>query len=185
MIFDGKVEGKYVYLKSVTVDDAEFTLSLRQNPILTRYLPKLDITLEQQKLWITSQREKEGDYFFVAKTFDDISIGTVSIYEIQGGSSESGRLALIGDPLQNTEASLLLFRFAFDILGLKKVTGYIVDGNKRADRFNKQFGCMTGEPEYDGKGELIRRTLITRDSFHQAEKRLQKLLYRNGMVKDE
>lgn len=184
MIFDKKMEGKYVYLKSVTVDDAEFTLSLRQNPTLTRYLPKLDITLEQQKSWITLQRKKEGDYFFVAKTFDNIPIGTVSIYEIHEDSSESGRLALIGDPLQNTEASLLLFRFAFDILGLKKVTGYIVDGNRRADRFNKQFGCMTGEPEFDEKGELIRRTLITSDSFHQAEKRLQKLLYRNDVVKD-
>ena len=58
-------------------------------------------------------------------------------------------------------------------------------GFRCIQRFNKQFGCMTGEPEYDGKGELIRRTLITSDSFHQAEKRLQKLLYRNDVVKDE
>ena len=185
MVFDGAIEGKYVYLKSATIEDAEFTLSLRRNPILTKYLPKLEITLEQQKLWLESQRDKEGDYFFVVWTTDNIPIGTVSIYEIQGDSSESGRLALIGDPLQNIEASLLLFRFAFDILGLKKVTGYIVDGNKRADRFNKQFGCETGEPEYNEKGELIRRTLITNDSFHQAEKKLQKLLYRNDVLKDE
>lgn len=185
MVFNKKIEGKYVYLKSATVDDAEFTLSLRQNPTLTRYLPKLDISIEQQKSWIVAQREKEGDYFFVAKTYGNIPIGTVSLYEIQGDTSKSGRLALTGDPLQNTEAALLLFRFAFDILRLKKVTGYIVDGNKRADRFNKQFGCVTGEPEYDEKGGVIRRTQITNDSFQQAKKRLQKLLYRNDAIKDE
>ena len=178
MVYDGKIEGKFVYLKSADLEDAEFTLSLRQNPMLTKYLPKLDISLEQQRAWILAQREKAGDYFFVAKTIDDTPIGTVSVYGIEGDTSDSGRLALIGDPFQNTEASLLLFRFAFDVLGLKQVTGYIVDGNKRADRFNKQFGCITGKPEKDDKGVIIRRTLITADSFHQAERKLRRLLYR-------
>ena len=185
MVYDGIIKGRYVYLKSADQDDVEFTLSLRQNPLLTRYLPKLDISIEQQKTWIASQREKAGDYFFVARTQDDTPIGTVSIYEIQGDTSESGRLALIGDPLQNIEASLLLFRFAFDIVGLKRVTGYIVDGNKRADRFNKQFGCITGEPEVNEKGELIRRTLITNESFHRAEIKLKKLLYLGDVNKDD
>lgn len=185
MVYDGIIEGSYVYLKSADIEDAEFTLSLRQNPLLTQYLPKLDISMEQQKAWISSQREKDGDYFFVVRTLEGTPIGTVSIYDLQGDTSESGRLALIGDSFQNIEASLLLFRFAFDIVGLKKVTGYIVDGNKRADRFNKQFGCVTGSPEYDEKGELIRRTLITNESFHQAEERLQRLLYRGNVNKDE
>ncbi len=178
MIYKEKIEGKYVYLMSATPDDAEFTLALRQNPALTKYLPKLDISLEQQKSWLISQQAKLGDYFFVAKTLDDKPIGTVSIYDIKGDTSESGRLALIGNSLENVEASLLLFQFAFDILGLKKVTGYIVDGNKRAERFNRQFGCITGEPELSETGELIRRTIITSEAFHVAEKKLNKLLYR-------
>lgn len=178
MVYDGKIEGKYVYLMSATIEDAEFTLSLRQNPILTRFLPKLNITLEQQRTWIASQREKMDDYFFVVRTNNNEPIGTVSIYDIQDASSESGRLALVGDPIQNTEASLLLFRFAFDILGLERVTGYIIDGNKRAERFNKQFGCSFGDPEQNERGEVIRKTLITSDSFHLAENKLERLLYR-------
>ena len=35
------IEGKYVNLRSVEEQDAEFTLSLRQDPQLTKYLPKL------------------------------------------------------------------------------------------------------------------------------------------------
>ena len=177
MIYTEKIRGKYVYLMSATLEDAEFTLALRQNPALTKYLPKLDIGLEQQKSWLISQREKLGDYFFVARTLDDEPIGTVSIYNINGDTSESGRLALIGNPLENVEASLLLFRFAFDILGLKNVTGYIVDGNKRAERFNRQFGCITDEPELSNSGDFIRRTIITNENFHIAENKLNKLLY--------
>lgn len=185
MVYDDIVKGKYVYLKSADQNDAEFTLSLRQNSFLTRYLPRLDISIEQQKAWIASQRKREGDYFFVARTLDHSPIGTVSIYEIHGDSSESGRLALIGNPLQNVESTLLLFKFAFDIIGLKMVTGYIVDGNKRAERFNKQFGCVTGPQEYDEKGLLICRTLVTNESFHQAEKRLQRILYQDTVNRYE
>lgn len=177
MVYKETIKGKYVSLKSATIEDAEFTLALRKDPALTKYLPRLDISIDQQKEWIASQREKADDYFFVVRNIDNQPIGTVSIYEINGDTSESGRLALVGNALENTEASMLLFKFAFEMLGLKKVTGYIVDGNKRAERFNRQFGCLTGEPEKSKDGEMIRRTLITDESFHTAEKKLHKLLY--------
>lgn len=177
MVYEETIHGKYVTLKSVTIDDAELTLALRQNPALTKFLPKLDISISQQKDWIASQRKKDGDYFFVVRNMKNQPIGTVSIYEIHGNTSESGRLALVGNALENTEAVMLLFEFAFDVLGLKKVTGYILDGNKRAERFNRQFGCLTGEPEIEKNGEVIRRTLITVDAFHIAEKKLHKLLH--------
>ena len=178
MVYNGVIEGRFVTLRSCEEDDAEFTLSLRQNPVLTRYLPRLDITLEQQKKWISSQRVAEGDYFFVVRAIDYTRIGTVSVYNIAGDSAESGRLALIGDPLQNTEASLLLFRFAFNVLKLRRVTGFIMADNKRADRFNKQFGCETGDVEENAYGEMIRKIVVTAESFHVAEVKLNKLLYR-------
>lgn len=179
MIYDGKIKGKYVYLKSAAVEDAEFTLLLRQNDDLTKFIPRLDISIEQQEKWIRSQREKPGDFFFVAWNKEDRPIGTVSIYNVAGDVSESGRLALIGNALENTEASMLLFQFAFHILGLKMVTGYIIEGNKRAERFNRQFGCQIGGVEKSGGGYMVRRTLITYESFYEAEKKLHKLLYRN------
>lgn len=178
MVFEEVIRGRYVTLQSACEDDAAFTLSLRQDPSLTKYLPRLDISLQQQKEWIRKQRKTEGDYFFVVRTMDGQPIGTVSVYEIEGDSSESGRLALIGNACENMEASMLLFHFAFDIIGLKEVRGYILDGNKRAERFNRQFGCVFEEPETDKSGDRIRRTLITDSAFYEAEKKLSKLLYR-------
>ena len=178
MIYTGIIEGHYVNLKSCEEKDAEFTLSIRQAPDLTKYLPRLEVTLSQQKEWIREQRNAEGDYFFVARTRDGKSIGTVSIYNIKDEISESGRLALIGDALENTEATLLLFHFAFNILGIKEVKGYILDGNKRAERFNKQFGCVYSRPECLTPETRIKRTLITTESFHESVKKLCRLLYK-------
>lgn len=177
MTYEKKIKGQFVYLKSVTIDDADFTLALRQNPALTKYLPKLDITLEQQKNWINTQREKTGDYFFIVRNNLGNPIGTVSIYNVTGDESESGRLALTGNALENTEAVMLLFRFAFNVLGLKKITGYIVDGNKRAIRFNQLFGYEIGQREKGENGEIIRRGVLTVRAFHEAEETLHKLLY--------
>lgn len=179
MVYEGGIKGKYVALKPADEADSAFTLSLRQDPQFTAFLPRLDITLEQQKAWIAAQREREDDYFFVVWTNEGVPIGTVSVYNVNGDTSESGRLALRGNALQNTEACLLLFRFAFDVLHLKEVTGYIVDGNRRAERFNSQFGCITGQSEADADGQMIRRTQITAEAFHTAAGALEKKLYRN------
>ncbi len=177
MIFKENICGKFVYLRSADIVDAEFTLSLRKDPELTRYMPTLNITVEQQCAWIESQRNKENDYFFVVRNFLNQPIGTVSLYNIYGKTAETGRLVLIGNALENTEASLLLFRFGFNYLQLEQITGYVYENNKRATRFNSLFGCVTGEPEKHENGKMIRKTLITRDSFAIAEKHLMRILY--------
>lgn len=177
MIYEKKICGKYVYLSSADIDDAEFTLSLRKSPELTRYMPTLNITVVQQRAWIESQRNKENDYFFVVRTILNQPIGTVSLYNMQGKTGESGRLVLVGNALENTEASLLLFRFGFTHLQLEQITGYVYADNKRATRFNSLFGCVTGEPEQHTNGQMIRRTLITSDSFARAEQHLVRILY--------
>lgn len=41
MVYEGVLEGRYVDLRSVIEDDAKFTLSLRQDPLLTQYLLNL------------------------------------------------------------------------------------------------------------------------------------------------
>ena len=64
MIYNKTIEGKYVDLKYVTVEDATIVLELRQDPELTKDLPRLDITEEEQKEWIRKQQLREGDYYF-------------------------------------------------------------------------------------------------------------------------
>ena len=64
MVYEETIHGKYVTLKSVTIDDAEFTLALRQNPALTKFLPKLDQT---KRLDCFSKKKRWGLFLCCAK----------------------------------------------------------------------------------------------------------------------
>ena len=178
MVYEGKIEGRYVYLRSVTADDAEFTLKLRQDPQIERFLPRLDISLEQQRDWIDKQRKKQGDYFFVSCDKNGKRIGTVGIYDMHGKTAEGGRLALLGDAFQNTETSVLLYMFTFETLGLDEVTGFVYADNRRALRFNKSLGCLIGPPVYDKNvGKQICYARTTKESFYNALQKIKKMLY--------
>ena len=176
MFYDGLLKGQYVDLKACSEEDAEFTLGLRQDSSLTKYLPRLDISIDQQRAWIRGQRGKEGDYFFVIMSKDGKRLGTVGVYDIHDGVGESGRLAAIGDAFQNTEGVYLLHKFAFDILHLEKLTSYVYADNKRAIRFNSQFGGILLPPEENADGEMIRRSYLTREQFYDSESKLIRLL---------
>ncbi len=179
MVFEGILEGKYVDLKSCTEDDAEFTRAIRKDPEFVKFLPAIDNTIEEQKAWIRHQREKDGDYFFVVWDKEGNRIGTISIYDIHGDHAESGRLAIKGDnPFQAIEAQILSFRFAFNVLKLECIDGYIYADNERAIRFNKQFSGRHYTPEMSDDGKMIVRIENWKDDFELADRKLSSILYR-------
>ncbi|MCR4716184.1 MAG: GNAT family N-acetyltransferase, partial [Lachnospiraceae bacterium] len=137
--------------------------------------------VEQQKLWIRKQREKVGDYFFVVWDKEGKRIGTISIYDVNGGHAESGRLAIKGDnAFQGIEAQILSFRFAFGSLRLEYVDGYIFADNERAIRFNKQFGGRQLPPKEDDEGRKIIKFENWREDFEKVDKKLSSILYRKN-----
>lgn len=178
MYYDGVIEGKFVDLKSVSVDDAEFTRNIRRDPDFSRFFPPLDNTVEQQRAWIASQQKKGGDYFFIVWDKSGNRIGTISVYDIVGKCCESGRLAVKGNAFQSTEAQLLIFKFAFEYLGMDTVLGYIFADNDRAIRFNKQFGCIMDEPEMHNNGHWMVKATYTREAVEKASEKIKKILYR-------
>jgi RimJ/RimL family protein N-acetyltransferase len=178
MYFDGIVEGRFVNLKSVTVADAEFTRNIRLDPDFEKFFPPLNNTLEQQKKWIENLQTKEGDYFFVVWDKKGKRIGTISVYDIVDKCCESGRLAIKGNAFQSTEAQMLIFKFAFENLGMDTVLGYIFADNERAIRFNKQFGCILSEPELHDNGHMMVKAIYTKDEVEKATERIKKMMYR-------
>ena len=186
MVYDGVLEGKYVDLKACTEEDAEFTRAIRKDPDFARFLPMINNTVEQQKAWIRNQREKEGDYFFVVWDKEGKRIGTISIYGVNGDHAESGRLAIKGDnAFQGIEAQILSFRFAFEVLKLECIDGFIYADNERAIRFNKQFGGRHYPPEVDENGRTIIRIENWREDFEKVDKKLSSILYRKRKNKGD
>ena len=179
MAITNDLVGRYVDLKSCNEDDAEFTRAIRKDPEFVKYLPLIDNTIEEQKIWINHQREKIGDYFFVVWDKEGNRIGTISIYDVNSGHADSGRLAIKGsNPFQAMEAQILIFRFAFGDLGLECIDGFIYADNERALRFNKQFGGKHYPPEIDEDGRTIIRFEIWREEYEKVDKKLSSIIYR-------
>ena len=178
MVYNEIIEGRYVNLRSVEERDAEFTLSLRQDPNLTKYLPKLDITLEQQISWIRKQRNQEGDYYFVVENKKGEKIGVIGVYDVNGDCAETGRIAMIGNAFESIEAQLLSFDFAFDILKLEKTVNYVMADNIHALRFSQMFGSQSSEPFEDSDGNMRIDGVITKASYLKSKDKIIKMLYR-------
>lgn len=178
MVYDGVLEGRYVDLKSATIEDAEFTLGIRTDPELTKYLPRISNTLEQQKMWIEQQRQKAGDYFFVVWDKKGNRIGTNSLYNINGEEGESGRLAIRGNSFQSIEAQLLMSDFSYNIIGLKDVISFVQEGNDKALRYGTTFGGVVVNKSTDENGKVLIKQSTSKEAFEKARKNLERILYR-------
>lgn len=172
--------GKYVDLKCATVKDAGFTLTMRKDQSLTAYLPRLDITLEQQKEWIKKQQADPTDYFFVVVDKNGNRIGVMGLYNVENGEGETGRLVMKGNPLQAIESQMLCVDFAFNVLKLKGIHSYIVAENDGAIRFAKMFGPIISEPRVNEKGETVVDVTNTFSTYMKAKPKLERMLYREN-----
>lgn len=178
MVYEGKLKGTYVDLISATVDDAEFTLAIRQDPEFTKYLPRINNTMKEQREWLKSQRNKSGDYFFVVWDKEKNRIGTIGIFDLDEEPGKAGRLALRGNALQNIEAQYLIFKFAFIEMGVERLWGVIYADNRRAIRFAQQFGVIVEEPSINGMGKEVREVMFTKPRFLEKQPQIEKMIYR-------
>jgi len=165
MYIDYKLEGKYVTLRSVEESDAEFILSVRNDPRISKYLPPLTVTIEQQQQWISKQREDKDSYYFLLETPSGEPIGTLGIYDIVGDHGEGGRSCCIGEPFASIEASVLLNDFIFETLKLSYTTIWVYEGNKSVLALNKSFGYEWISDRIDDKGEPYKVGMLKKDNY--------------------
>ena len=140
MFIESFIAGKYVNLRSVTVNDAAFILQIRNNPEISRFLPPLKVTIEQQQQWIEKQRNDNDSYYFLMEDKDGNPIGTTSVYDIKNGDAETGRLCSLGAPSSNVEACMMLHDFCFNIIGLTTLHIWVYEDNKPVINLNHSLG---------------------------------------------
>jgi len=108
LTYDGKMVGKFIYLRSVSEEDADFILKLRLDERLNKYLSRVDNNLEEEKRWIREHKMLDNDFYFLIVRKDDEPLGTISLYDIKGSEGEFGRWVSVGNPVENLESVLLL-----------------------------------------------------------------------------
>lgn len=180
MIYNKIIKGKFINLRSVQEDDAEFILSLRLDPKLNKYLNKVESNVAKQKQWILNQQSRRGDYYFLITDKDNIPIGTISLYNIENKQGEFGRWILKGNSLQSIESVLLLHEFGFNNLGLDIIYSNTVDENKKVINFHKNFGAtITDEKNiHPVGGFVLQKAFVKKVDFVKIKKKNNNILKR-------
>ena len=138
------INGKYIRLRTIEVQDADITLRWRSYE-RAKHLNKGAETVQEQESWIKSRPENEVNFIIELK--DGNPLGMISLVDIDHANkrAESARF-LIGEEEKcqgvpvAAEAMLLLYEHAFSSLKLNKVYGYILNTNKMMIKWQKFLG---------------------------------------------
>ncbi|WP_052574745.1 GNAT family N-acetyltransferase [Bacteroides intestinalis] len=174
MVYDKIIEGKFVRLRPVMVEDAEFILCLRNDKDISKYLPPLNVTVKQQQGWINKQRNDTDSYYFIFEKKNGTPIGTISVYNIQETHAEAGRYCSIGDSVCNIEAALLIDDFIFDILNLDYIDSWVYKDNKQVVMQNQGFGCKWDGEAVDEHGEPYLYGKLHKEEFKRKSAKIRK-----------
>ena len=167
MVYEKAIKGTCIRLRAVQIDDAEFVIDIRNNKSKNQYIHETSTDVNKQIAWISSQREREGDYYFIA-TNSGNRIGLISIYNIDLNNKEAelGRWVSIGSPIENVEMAMLMFEFAFDKLGLESVFMMTMTDNSKVRHFWKSFGA-TIDGVYNKQGIELEREVCNKNDYYK------------------
>lgn len=164
-IVSEKLNGKYVNLREVTVDDADFILSLRCNENKSRFLHKTEYNLENQVAYIKNYFEIPDEWYFIIENKKGERIGTYRIYNVQGDSFCIGSWLMIDgvSPAESFESDWILRMYGFDVLRFKRIHFDVRKGNKKVIAYHKMVGArITGETELDWLWEITREEYVAK-----------------------
>lgn len=135
------IEGSAFRLRPVTEADAATIVQLRFKPELTRFVHAISPRVQDQITWLEQYFLRDADFYFIVETRSGSHFeGTVAVYDIVNRMGEWGRWILRPGSLAAPESVLLLYRVAFEILGLNEVYCHTVAMNEPVLSFHDRCG---------------------------------------------
>jgi len=140
------VLGDTISFRDATTADAEFILSLRTDAGKSRFLSATDNDVGAQRAWLERYAASEDQAYFIIE-FNGDPIGTVRLYDAQGGSFCWGSWILKdGRPRQAAmESALMIYAYAIDYLGFNACHFDVRKGNAGVIKFHERFGAQIVE----------------------------------------
>ena len=168
-------------VRFVDLQDAEFILRLRTDPMKRRYIGKTDDTLDAQIHWIRNYKLRQGqgtDYYFMY-SFHDRPAGVNRIYEIKDDHFIHGSWVFGNDvpPFCSLAAAIIAREIAFDSLGLEveEDTSGIHENNINVLEVSRMLGVeFTGERKCEGGRFLTGR--LTKDDFEKNKSNILRII---------
>lgn len=129
MVYPDILTGRFVDLRSINLDDTEFSYNIRADKRNRDTVGQLAPSLESQRNFIKWQMQEPNDYYFVVMNKKGERIGLIGIYDIRGSIGEMGREVNFGEPAEIIEAELLISKFCVEFLHLNRICYVIYSNN--------------------------------------------------------
>ncbi len=168
-----EISGKFVNLREITIEDAEFVLMLRCNGKKSKHLHATENNVEKQIDYIKKYLALKNEFYFIIENKANEPIGTLRMYDIKGDCYTGGSWLLIpgATPQEALESVLLLKDFAFDVAKFNLEKFDVRKSNKKVVRFHKICGAkIVDENDIDCFFEL------TKEEFNKKKSQLLAML---------
>lgn len=183
MKHDLRLEGHAFSLRPVGLEDAGFMLRLRASR--GAFLNRGATTQAAQRAWIEGYFTRMNDYFFVVERNDDHRPeGLVGIYDLDRdrGTAEWGRFVVLDGSRAAVEAALLVYRCAFDVMGLHLLRGRTLADNSQVVSFHDSCGIPRTPGvvviEHDGLTRESIEHVLSKETWPDVRARLDALAAR-------
>lgn len=176
------LRGSAFGLRSPQAGDAEFTVSLRSSPEVSRFLHRISGDLDSQRRWEAAAVSSTDSLpLVVFRSATDEPVGTASIYRVTEQSAEWGHWVIAPGSLAAVESVLLLLRIAFLHLSLETLRSRTLQRNVLVLSFHDRAGfarVAEGHLEVNGAAEVYVEHEVRADQFPDVERRLVPLAER-------
>ncbi|MCX7672530.1 MAG: GNAT family N-acetyltransferase [Thiobacillaceae bacterium] len=135
--------GEGFRLRPVGDEDADLIVQLRNDPQRARYLHPGVRTRAEQLAWLAAYYDRPGDYYFaIERRGLGQTEGFAALYDVDEhmACAEWGRWILRPGSLAAVESAYLIYRIAFDHLGLRRVYCRTVAENAAVVAFHDRMG---------------------------------------------
>lgn len=181
-----RVESRLFALRPVAVADAEFILSLRLDPDLSRFLDETPPSVDDQRNWLLEYLRRPGDYYFVVEeTASRVAVGTVAIYALDAENrrAEWGRWIIRPSHPAAVESALLIYQVGFENLQLEEVYCRSRTDNRQVVSFHSSCGLATRSVDeltavIRGRPRSVTEQFLTRECWPRTQRKLDALAAR-------
>ena len=176
------VKGYAFRLRPVADADAQLIVALRTDCKLSAYLHRTSERVEDQIDWLSDYYRRPDDYYFAVENVRGVVEGFISLYDVEKSRSvgEWGRWILRKGSLAAVESALLIYRFAFESLGLREVFCRTVSANQSVVSFHDSCGVsrrlvMRGFFQIDGRAADAIEHRVSIEDWMKIQSRLNSI----------
>ena len=133
------------------------------------------MTRSQERDFVENSGKDPQHVIFAIEAIDGIHIGVSGIHNINRTNGTAGTGSYIGAAEYRgkgygTEASILRAKYAFEVLGLRKLKSTVLDGNQASWRMMEktgyvEYGRIEGEHWKNGEFKTMIYTVLTKERF--------------------